>query len=77
MKEINNSEIVYVMQYNNKSYICSDRKKFIVGDIFFDRRCDEYRQIETEKDICNMSFTAPECYIILEEYDETKRPFIK
>lgn len=55
---------------DNKFYTLSDRKIFAINDLFFDIRDCRYKIIESNKDILDMSYVAPELYIILEEVQE-------
>ena len=54
-------------KYNGKFYTVSDRKDFRINDVFIDGRDYGVKVIESEQDIIDMSFTAPELYVILEE----------
>lgn len=54
-------------KYNGKFYTVSERKKFRINDIFIDGRDYGVKVIESAQDIFDMSFTAPELYVILEE----------
>lgn len=66
MKDITNNIQTYY-RYNGKFYTRSDRKDFRLGDIFIDGRDYGVKVIESEQDIFDMAFTAPELYVILEE----------
>ena len=57
-------------RYDGKFYVTSKRKHFELGDIFFDSRDYQVKMIGTNHDIFDMSFVAPELYIILEEVKE-------
>ena len=52
---------------DNKFYTLSDRKSFVINDLFFDIRDCQYKIIESHDDIVSMSYVAPELYVILEE----------
>ena len=54
----------------NKFYTLSDRKSLQINDLFFDIRDCQYKIIESQNNIVDMSFVAPELYIILEETKE-------
>lgn len=66
MKDITNHIQTYY-RYNGKFYTVTERKGFHINDVFLDGRDYGVKIIESEKDIINMSFTAPELYIILKE----------
>lgn len=53
--------------YNGKFYIVSDRKSFRMNDIFIDGRDYGVKIIESEQDLINVSYMAPELYVILKE----------
>ena len=53
--------------YNGKFYSISDRKTPRVNDILIDGRDYSVKIIEDEQDIIDMSYVAPELYVILEE----------
>ena len=59
-------ENLYI-KYDNKFYMFLNRKKFYMNDIFCDLRDEHFKIIESEQDLTNMSFIAPELYYILEE----------
>ena len=54
-------------KHNGKLYKVSDRKMFRVNDLFLDCRDYSAKIIEDEDDIVNMTYVAPELYVILEE----------
>ena len=54
-------------KYNGKVYKVSDRKTLRINDLFLDCRDYGAKIIQDEQDIIDMSYTAPELYIILEE----------
>lgn len=54
-------------EYNGKFYKVSERKNFRIGDVFIDGRDYGVKIIESEQDILDVSFMAPELYVILEE----------
>jgi hypothetical protein len=66
MKTINN-QIQTHYKYNDKFYIASERKVFHINDIFIDGRDYGVKVIETEDDLIDVSYMAPEVYMILEE----------
>ncbi len=66
MKEIYSDEMEFKIIYNDEEYIMSDREELEIGDIFFDRRDNIYREVESITDIRHMSYTAPEWYTIFE-----------
>ena len=66
MRNINNQMQTYY-RYNEKFYAISDRKAFRINDIFIDGRDYSVKVIETEDDLINVSYMAPELYCILEE----------
>lgn len=53
-------------KYNGKVYRVSDRKMLRVNDLFLDCRDYSAKIIQDEQDIIDMSYVAPELYIILE-----------
>lgn len=57
-------------KYNDKLYAVSSRKSFCLNDIFCDLRDEHIKIVESERDLVDMSFIAPELYIILEEVKE-------
>lgn len=59
-------EDLYI-RYNDKLYIVSNRKVFCTGDIFGDLRDGHIKIIESERDLIDASFMAPELYFILEK----------
>lgn len=54
-------------EYNGKFYIVTERKRLMIGDVFIDGRDYGIKIIEDEQDIIDMSYIAPELYVILEE----------
>lgn len=66
MKDITNKTESYY-RYNGKFYTVSRRTDFRINDVFFDGRNYSIKIIETEEDLMNASFIAPELYVILEE----------
>lgn len=66
MKDITNKTESYY-RYNGKFYAVSQRTDFRINDVFFDGRNYSIKLIETEQDLIDMSFVAPELYVILEE----------
>ena len=54
-------------EYNGKVYNVSDRKMLRINDLFLDCRDYGAKIIEDEQDIIDMSYVAPELYVILEE----------
>ena len=54
-------------KYNGKVYRVSDRKMLRVNDLLLDCRDYGAKIIEDENDIIDMSYVAPELYVILEE----------
>lgn len=67
MKEIYNDDIEFKIIYNNEEYTISDKKELEIGDIFFDRRDNIYRVVESMTDVRHMSFTDPEWYTIFDK----------
>ena len=66
MKLINNQIQTYY-KHNGKFYIASERKRFHINDIFIDGRDYGVKVIETEEDLIDVAYMAPELYMILEE----------
>lgn len=66
MKDITNHIQTYY-RYNGKFYTVSSRKDFRLNDIFLDGRDFGVKMIETENDLMNSVWIAPELYVILEE----------
>ena len=66
MKDITNKIQTYY-RYNGKFYAISERKDFRLGDIFIDGRDYGVKAIESEKDLIDVAYMAPELYVILEE----------
>lgn len=54
-------------KYNGKLYKASFRKTLRINDVFLDCRDYDVKIIDSEQDIIEMSYVAPELYIILEE----------
>jgi hypothetical protein len=54
-------------RYNGKFYKISDRKRLEVNDIFIDGRDYNIKLVCSSQDIYDMSYVAPELYVILEE----------
>ena len=61
------SKISALYRYDEKNYVISNRKSLNLGDIFYDTRCCNFKMVETDHDLFNMSFVDPELYYILEE----------
>lgn len=59
-----------IYKCDNKFYTYSERKHFEINDLFIDLRDYQYKVIESNDDIVDMAFVAPELYIILEEVKE-------
>lgn len=66
MKDITNYIQTYY-RYNGKFYTVSNRKDFRLNDVFLDGRDYGVKVIETEQDLVNVAYIAPELYVILEE----------
>lgn len=66
MKDIT-SQIQTYYRYNGKFYAVSNRKGFRLNDIFLDGRDYGVKIVETENDLINAVYIAPELYVILEE----------
>lgn len=66
MKDITKN-IQTLYRYNGKLYAVSDRKDFRINDIFIDGRDYGVKIIESGSDMFDVSFIAPELYVILEE----------
>lgn len=66
MKDITNYIQTYY-RYNGKSYVPSSRKTLRLNDIFLDCRDYRVKMVETEQDLINTAYVAPELYVILEE----------
>lgn len=66
MKIVSDNITTYY-KYNGKIYRVSDRKRFRIDDIFLDCRDYGAKIIEDKQDIVDMSYVAPELYVILEE----------
>lgn len=66
MTDITN-HITTLYSYDGKLYKISERKDFHIGDIFIDGRDYYAKRIDTDRDIFNMAFVAPELYLILED----------
>ena len=66
MKDITSKTESYY-RYNGKFYTVSRRTDFRLNDVFFDGRNYSIKIIETEQDLVDVSFMAPELYVILEE----------
>ena len=66
MKDIT-THIKTYYRYNGKFYIVTERKRFMIGDIFIDGRDYGVKIIDDEQDIFDMSFIDPELYVVLEE----------
>lgn len=64
------SETKTLYKCDNKFYICSNKKHLEINDMFIDLRDYQFKVIESNHDIYDMSFVAPELYIILEEVKE-------
>ncbi len=54
-------------RYNGKFYKISDRKRLEVNDIFIDGRDYNIKLVGSSQDIYDMSYVAPELYVVLEE----------
>lgn len=54
-------------KYNGKFYSPSKRTQFKLGDIFVDFRDGNMKIIETDADLIDVSYMAPEMYFIIEE----------
>ena len=68
--DIISDQVMALYKYNNKFYRVSERKSFEINDIVFDGRDYMFKRIASNDDIFDMSFVAPELYIILEEVKE-------
>ena len=66
MQNITN-KITTLYQYNGKFYKIVERKGLRINDIFIDGRDYGVKIIESNKDLFDASFIAPELYCILEE----------
>jgi hypothetical protein len=66
MQDITNKIQTYY-RYNGKFYTVAERKDFHINDVFLDGRDYGVKIIETEKDLIDVAFMAPELYIILKE----------
>ena len=68
MNIVSDTKTIY--KCDNKFYTLSERKHFKINDLFIDLRDYQFKTIESNDDIVDMSFVAPELYIILEETKE-------
>lgn len=59
-----------IYKCDNKFYTYSERKHFKINDLFFDLRDYQFKVIESNHDIFDMSYVAPELYLILEEVED-------
>ncbi len=66
MKNVSDQIRTYY-KYNGKVYRVSDRKMLRINDLFLDCRDYGAKIIEDEHDIIEMTYVAPELYVILEE----------
>lgn len=66
MKNITSKTESYY-RYNGKFYTVSRRTDFRINDVFFDGRNYSIKIIETEEDLVDAAYIAPELYVILEE----------
>ncbi len=66
MKDITNHIQTYY-RYNGNFYTVSSRKDFRLNDVFLDGRDYGVKIIETENDLINVVYIAPELYVILEK----------
>lgn len=56
-----------IYKYSGKYYQVSNKDKLDIMDIIIDGRDYNFKLIESNHDIFDMSFVAPELYCILEE----------
>ena len=54
-------------KYDGKYYCPSERKSFALNDIFVDFRDGNMKMVQSNKDLVDTSFMAPEWYYIVEE----------
>ena len=66
MKTITNQTRT-LYKYDGKYYQVSNKDKLDIMDIIIDGRDYNFKLIESNHDIFDMSFVAPELYCILEE----------
>ena len=66
MKNITNHIRTYY-RYNGKFYVPTSRKVLHLNDIFLDCRDYGVKIVETEQDLIDTAYVAPELYVILEE----------
>jgi hypothetical protein len=60
-------QIDTLYRYNNKFYKVSGRNDLEVGDVVIDGRDYNFKLMESNQDLFDMSFVDPELYVILEE----------
>jgi hypothetical protein len=60
-------QIDTLYRYNGKFYKVSNRNTIAGGDIIIDGRDYNFKLIESNQDVFDMSFVDPALYVILEE----------
>jgi hypothetical protein len=54
-------------KYDNKFYKASNKNRLEINDVFIDGRDYNFKLVESNHDVWDMSYVAPELYCILEE----------
>lgn len=68
MDVVSDTRTIY--KCGNKFYTYSERKNLEINDLFIDLRDCQFKVIESNHDIWDMSYVAPELYIIMDEVTE-------
>lgn len=60
-------QVETLYRYNGKFYKVSSKSMLEVGDVVIDGRDYNFKVMESNQDVIDMSYIAPELYYILEE----------
>jgi hypothetical protein len=60
-------QVETLYRYNGKFYKVSSKSMLEVGDVVIDGRDYNFKVMESNQDVMDMSYIAPELYYILEE----------
>jgi hypothetical protein len=60
-------QVETLYRYNGKFYKVSSKRMLEVGDVVIDGRDYNFKVMESNQDVMDMSYVAPELYCVLDE----------
>jgi hypothetical protein len=65
--QIITKQVDTLYRYKNKFYKASNKNMLEINDVFIDGRDYNFKLVESNHDVWDMAYVAPELYCILEE----------